>query len=84
MDATMIRIEDPSAAPLGEEVILMGRAHGQVIDVHELAEAAGTVSYDVLSGFSPRLPRVYLRGGKPWRVLTMLGCYSVDSGQGRE
>jgi alanine racemase len=77
MDATMIRVADPSTAPVGQEVVLLGAVGNEIVDAHELAEISGTVSYDILSGFSKRLPRVYLRGGRPWRVQTMLGTFPV-------
>ncbi len=81
MDATMIRIENPSTVGLGEEVVLLGTAGDETVDAHELAGLADTVSYDILCGFSPRLPRVYLRGGKVCRVVSMTGAASVE-GQG--
>jgi alanine racemase len=77
MDATMIRIDDPAAASLGDEVVLLGTVGDETVDAHELAGLADTVSYDILCGFSPRLPRVYLRDGRWWKVVTMSGTRSL-------
>ena len=43
-----------------DEVVLMGKQGKEEIDVHELARLNGTVSYDIMTGWSWRLPRVYL------------------------
>ncbi len=33
--------------------------------VHDLAERRGSISWEVLDAFAPRLPRVYTDGGVP-------------------
>jgi len=38
----------------------MGRQGDDEISVHELAKLRNSVSYDVLTGWRARLPRVYL------------------------
>ncbi len=43
---------------LGEEVLLFGRRDGLEIRVEELARAAGTLSYEILVGIGPRIPRL--------------------------
>ena len=43
---------------LGAEVVLWGRsAHGAVLPVDEVAHAAGTLSYELMCGVAPRVPR---------------------------
>ena len=43
---------------LGAEVVLWGRsAHGAVLPVEEVAHAAGTLSYELMCGVAPRVPR---------------------------
>lgn len=41
---------------------------GRTVSVDEVAAWAHTVSYEVLCGVGPRVPRVYLRGGRPVAV----------------
>jgi len=59
MDATMIDITGVPGVGLWDEVVLMGRQGEEEIDVHEIARLKGSVSYDVLTGWRARLPRVY-------------------------
>ncbi len=44
---------------LGDEVVLLGRLGAAEITAHELAAWKGSVSYDILTGWRVRLPRVY-------------------------
>ena len=45
-----------------DEVLLLGEQGGAVLDARDLAEAAGTIPYEVLTNVSRRVPRVYLNG----------------------
>jgi alanine racemase len=60
MDALMVDITDIPAAQLWDEAVLMGRQGTEEISVHEVAKLKGSVSYDILTGWRGRLPRVYL------------------------
>ena len=60
MDALMVDITDIPAAQLWDEAVLMGRQGGEEISVHEVAKLKNSVSYDVLTAWRLRLPRVYL------------------------
>ncbi len=66
MDYVMVDAGETSVQP-GDVVELFGRA----ISVDEIAAWAHTISYEVTCGVGPRVPRVYLREGKP--VETALG-----------
>lgn len=59
MDALMIDLADVPEAQLGDEAVLLGTQGTDCITVQELARLSGTVTYDVLTGFRARLPRVY-------------------------
>jgi alanine racemase len=59
MDATMIDITEIPQARRWDEVTLMGKQGEEEIDAHEIAALKGTVSYEVLSGWRGRLPRIY-------------------------
>ncbi len=60
MDAFMVDITDIPETQLWDEVVVMGRQGDEEISAHDLARWAGTVSYDILAGWPPRLPRVYV------------------------
>ncbi|MDX6303280.1 MAG: Alr-MurF fusion protein [Blastocatellia bacterium] len=60
MDLTLIDVTDVPGVSLNDQVILLG-SHGALsITAEDLAEAAGTISYEITSGISPRVPRTYL------------------------
>ena len=67
MDMTFVDLTDlpPGEPPVeaGEEVVLLGRQGGERITVTELAEAAGTIPYELLCLLGLRLARRY--GGGP-------------------
>ena len=62
MDQCMIKL--PEDASLGSEVVLIGRQGGEEIRVEEVAERWGTINYEVITGISARMPRVYVRDGE--------------------
>jgi alanine racemase len=49
--------DDESVAP-GDEVVLLGRQGDQEITADEWATMLGTISYEVLCGIGPRVPRL--------------------------
>lgn len=57
MDQIMIELPDDSDVSCGDEVELFG-AH---IPVADLAEKADTIAWEILTGITPRVQRVYLR-----------------------
>jgi alanine racemase len=60
MDALTVDITDIPAAQLWDEAVLMGRQGGNEISVHEVAKLKNSVSYDVLTSWRGRLPRIYV------------------------
>ncbi|WP_446009637.1 alanine racemase [Candidatus Electrothrix sp.] len=59
MDQTMIGIGDGEAY-IGDEVLLIGKQGEEVITADDLAAQLGTISYEVLTNISARVPRIYL------------------------
>jgi alanine racemase len=58
MDQIMVNLGWGSAYN-GDEVILLGETDGQDITCDDLAEWAGTISYEILTNINTRVPRVY-------------------------
>ena len=58
MDMTLIDVSDLPQVQIGERVILFGEDQGQEINVCEIADKAKTLSYEILCGISPRVPRI--------------------------
>jgi alanine racemase len=61
MDLILIDVTDVPGVGLGDEVVLLGERDGRCITAEDLAEAEGTISYEVVCGVSGRVPRIYLR-----------------------
>jgi alanine racemase len=58
MDMTVVDITGVPEARVGDEVTLIGADGGACITLDEVAEQAETISYEILTGLRPRLPRV--------------------------
>ena len=62
MDWIMLDVTGVAGVALGDEVTLLGPdPMGDCITAEELAEAAGTIPYEIFCGISKRVPRIYLR-----------------------
>jgi len=65
MDLTAADVTDLPAPPArGDEVVFFGRQGDLRLSVEEVARDAGTVSWEILCGVGPRVPRIILSGGK--------------------
>ncbi len=59
MDQIMVDVSRVKDAKIGMEVTLLGRDRKETINADELAQIAGTISYEILCSLGNRLPRVY-------------------------
>ena len=59
MDLTMVDVTDIAGLTQGDEVVLLGRHGDDVITADEMAGWAETISYEILTSISARVPRVY-------------------------
>jgi len=60
MDQTMVDVSHVKNVKIGDIATLIGRDGDEEITADELANLAGTISYEVLLSISSRVPRVYL------------------------
>lgn len=60
MDLTLIDVTEVPDAVEGDDVVLIGAQRDAVLPAEEVAEAAGTIAYELLCGIGPRVPRRYL------------------------
>jgi alanine racemase len=58
VDVTLLKCIDP-----GEEVVLIGRQGDQEILASELATKAGTIAWEIFTGITKRVPRIYQQQG---------------------
>jgi len=62
MDLTTVDVSGVPGVVVGDEALLLGEQQGAALDARDLALAAGTIPYEVLTNVSRRVPRVYLNG----------------------
>ncbi len=59
MDVTVVNISELDGVELGDVATLLGEDGGERITLEEVAGLAGTINYEILTGFTPRLPRIW-------------------------
>jgi alanine racemase len=59
MDLTMIDVTDIEKIQPGDEVVLLGRQGDAEISADEMAAWANTISYEILTSISSRVPRIH-------------------------
>lgn len=60
MDQIMVDIGPDGTAYNGDDVLLFGCMDGHTIPLESLCEKTGTITYEVLTNISPRVPRIYI------------------------
>lgn len=61
MDQIMVDVGDEPVT-IGDEVVMMGRSGSAMIDAWQIADAVGTIPYEVTCAVSQRVPRKYING----------------------
>ena len=59
MDQLMVDLGPAGTAYNEDEVVLIGRQGEQAISCEAVAQAAGTIPYEILTGLNARIPREY-------------------------
>ena len=59
MDLVMIDVSGIEAVEVGDEAILMGRQGDQEVSAAELAERAGTITWEITTRIGSRVRRIY-------------------------
>jgi len=74
MDQTMIDVTDLPQVEIGDEVILWGRQGQEEVSVEEIADKIGTINYEIVHmPDKKRVPKLFIKNGRPWKIKTMLG-----------
>ena len=74
MDQCMIDVTNLPQVKIGDEVVLWGRQGQEEITVEEIAEKIGTINYEIVHmPDKKRVPKLFIKDGKPWKIKTMLG-----------
>jgi alanine racemase len=75
MDLVMLDVTDIPDAREGDEIVLIGDQAGAKQTAEDLAEACGTINYEVITAIRRRVPRRYFRGGKIVATQTLAEGY---------
>ncbi|MEM9478217.1 MAG: alanine racemase [Verrucomicrobiota bacterium] len=59
MDQIMVDVTDVGEVSVGDEVVLLGKQQSAEISARELAERAGTIPWEIFTGITRRVERVY-------------------------
>jgi alanine racemase len=59
MDQIVVDVGDADVG-VGDEVVLLGRQGDVEITADDWARALGTISYEIVCGIGPRVPRRYV------------------------
>jgi alanine racemase len=65
MDLVVVNLTGATTAEVGDPATLIGRDGDEEITLEEVAELAGTINHEILTGLMPRLPRVDLEAIAP-------------------
>lgn len=78
MDQTIIDVGGIPGVSHGDEVIALGRQGDEEVTAEELARIVGTIGYEIVTTIGQRVPRVYVRHGRPFKLSSLLGEWPLD------
>ena len=73
MDLTMVDVTDVPDASVGDEVVLFGEQGDASLTLEEVASGSETIPYEIMCTIGKRVTRIYVRGGRPVRLTTLVG-----------
>ncbi|HEX5502257.1 MAG TPA: alanine racemase [Thermomicrobiales bacterium] len=79
MDQTVVAVPDGLDVRVGDEVTALGAQGDECITAEELADLAGTIAYEITTGFGARLPRHYRRAGRVVAIEDLAGLHDMDT-----
>jgi alanine racemase len=65
MDNITVDVGPRPTVAVGDPAIIIGSDSGERQTAEDVARRIGTISYEIVSGISGRVPRAYHRDGKP-------------------
>ncbi len=73
MDLTMVDLTDVPAARVGDEVVLFGDQGEAALPLEEVAKNSETIPYEIMCTIGKRVTRIYVRGGRPVKLTSLVG-----------
>jgi alanine racemase len=74
MDLTMVDLSGSPDVRVGDEVVLFGTQGQERLDIEEVAAGSRTLAYEVMCTIGKRVTRIYVRGGRPVQLTTLVGA----------
>jgi alanine racemase len=72
MDQLMLDVTEVPGIKTGDTVTLIGSDGSEAVTADDIANAAGTINYEVVCGIATRVPRVFRKGGQTVGILDYL------------
>ena len=80
MDQCMVDVTDLPIVKVGDEVILWGKQGNKIITIEEVADKLNTINYEIVHfPDKKRIPKLFIKNGKPYKVKSMLGDQLIGS-----
>jgi len=75
MDLTMVDLTDLPPCAVGDEVVLFGNSQegGEALSIEEVARWSETLPYEIMCTIGKRVTRIYVRGGRPVKLTSLVG-----------
>ena len=73
MDLTMVDLTDVPQTRVGDEVVLFGDQGETALTLEEVARFSETLPYEVMCTIGKRVTRIYVRGGRPVKLTSLVG-----------
>jgi alanine racemase len=73
MDLTMVDLTDVPAVSVGDEVVLFGDQGDAALPLEEVARGSETLPYEIMCTIGKRVTRIYVRGGRPIKLTSLVG-----------
>jgi alanine racemase len=73
MDLTMVDLNDVPEARVGDEVVLFGDQVGTALPLEDVARNSETLPYEIMCTIGKRVTRIYVQGGRPVKLTTLVG-----------
>lgn len=77
MDHIMIGLDAAPQAEVGDEAVLLGRQGSRRVSAEELGAHAGTINYEIVAGMGRRMPRLFVKDGRPVALRSILGTAPI-------
>ncbi|HET8631750.1 MAG TPA: alanine racemase [Thermomicrobiales bacterium] len=77
MDQTVVAVPEGLDVRVGDEVTALGAQGDDRVTAEELADLAGTITYEITTGLGARLPRHYLRAGRVVAIEDLAGLHEL-------